>query len=180
MSTQQQLRLGIHPSVVLISPGAAVYDAVWPMRAHSLLSATPSSSWLQPAPPSHPVVDHRCKVLQYKADATRTGHEERERARAGARGIFLEKRRTKPWYTSLSSSSSFPNWGRRRRQPAGQIWEGYPTGWLGFFTRSGPGGTVYPVEEGLYRGDGPLIALFLLLLVVPHSPTVARVGLGRK
>jgi len=146
------------------------------MRAHSLLSAAPSSSWLQPAPPSPsrrrpPLQSTTIQSRRNKKNWTRRERErerERERARARAQG----DRRTKPWYTSLTSSSSFPNWGRRR-QPAVQIWEGYPTGWLGFFTRSGPGGTVYPVEEGLYRGDGPLITLFLLLLLVPHSPTVS-------
>ena len=170
MSTQQQLRLGIHPSVVLISPGAAVYDAVWPMRAHSLLSAAPSSSWLQPAPPSPsrrrpPLQSTTIQSRRNKKNCARKGIEEPNHGTQA----YLHRRLSR---IGEEEGGSRPSRSGRAILLAG--WASSPV------LVPGPGGTVYPVEEGLYRGDGPLIALFLLLLVVPHSPTVARVGLGRK
>jgi hypothetical protein len=81
----------------------------------------------------------RPPLQQYKADATRTGHEEREREGNT--------------FTQTDLHVIFPELGKEEEAAVQLDLGGYPTGCLAGFLHS---------EEGLYRGDGPQITLFFL------------------
>jgi len=115
-------RASIHPRVFRIS------DAVWPLRAHSLLSATAHHHVQRPAP------SHRRPPLKRGPSRRSKNSTLRERARKG----IGERCRNQTPLRRLFISSRFSRIGDggRRKQP-GQIWEGYIYYWLSFFNRSG-------------------------------------------